>query len=247
MHEQVEIDIGPEHLARLDTIIDPVVVSELPTVLWSPHGHEEAVNSLPAHGRRDAPRHRRSARFDRNRCARARSCSRRPTSSTWRGCAPRRGASGWRRASTPRAGVPRWSRSAASTVRHREGSTRRGPAARRLAGLAPGLGGAPAARAIRRGAACRARATSTATRCRSRSRPVDQDARGLAGVTVAWDGGLLAVAGSREGGLCARESIERRGARVEGAGRLARARAESSAKECGRRCCAIPPTAPRSR
>jgi len=46
MHEQVEIDLGPEHLARLDTIIDPVIISELPTVLWSPHGHEDAVEAV---------------------------------------------------------------------------------------------------------------------------------------------------------------------------------------------------------
>ena len=46
IHEQVEIDIGPEHLEGLETIVDPVVVSELPTVLWSPHGHEEAVQAL---------------------------------------------------------------------------------------------------------------------------------------------------------------------------------------------------------
>ncbi|HEY8763526.1 MAG TPA: glucose-6-phosphate dehydrogenase assembly protein OpcA, partial [Solirubrobacteraceae bacterium] len=46
MVEQVEIDLGPEHLERLDTIIDPVVVSELSTVLWSPHGHENAVNAV---------------------------------------------------------------------------------------------------------------------------------------------------------------------------------------------------------
>lgn len=44
--EQVEIDIGPEHLKRLDTIVDPVIVSELPTMLWSPHGHKEAVDVL---------------------------------------------------------------------------------------------------------------------------------------------------------------------------------------------------------
>ena len=46
IREQVEIDMGPEHLSRLDTIIDPVLVSELPTVLWAPHGHEEAVATL---------------------------------------------------------------------------------------------------------------------------------------------------------------------------------------------------------
>ena len=46
MHEQVEIDMGPEHLAGIETIVDPVVASDLPTVLWSPHGHEQAVRAL---------------------------------------------------------------------------------------------------------------------------------------------------------------------------------------------------------
>lgn len=46
MHEQVEIDIGPSHLPALDTIVDPVLASELPTVLWSPHGHDQAVEVL---------------------------------------------------------------------------------------------------------------------------------------------------------------------------------------------------------
>ncbi|HZE05509.1 MAG TPA: glucose-6-phosphate dehydrogenase assembly protein OpcA [Solirubrobacteraceae bacterium] len=46
MREHVEIDMGPEHLAALQTIVDPIVVAELPTVLWSPHGHDEAVDAL---------------------------------------------------------------------------------------------------------------------------------------------------------------------------------------------------------
>jgi glucose-6-phosphate dehydrogenase assembly protein OpcA len=46
MHESVEIDLGPEHLRALATICDPVLVSELPTVLWSPHGHPEAVDAV---------------------------------------------------------------------------------------------------------------------------------------------------------------------------------------------------------
>ncbi|HYZ82585.1 MAG TPA: glucose-6-phosphate dehydrogenase assembly protein OpcA [Solirubrobacteraceae bacterium] len=46
MHEQVEIDLGPEHLTGLDTIIDPVVVSDLPTMIWCPHGHDEALQAL---------------------------------------------------------------------------------------------------------------------------------------------------------------------------------------------------------
>jgi len=46
IHEKVEIDMGPEHLSRLDAIVDPVLVAELQTMLWCPHGHEEAVRTL---------------------------------------------------------------------------------------------------------------------------------------------------------------------------------------------------------
>ena len=46
IHEKVEIDVGPEHLPRLDTIVDPVLAAELPTMLWSPHGFHDAVRVL---------------------------------------------------------------------------------------------------------------------------------------------------------------------------------------------------------
>jgi glucose-6-phosphate dehydrogenase assembly protein OpcA len=46
VHEEVEIDVGPQHLARLDTIVDPVLVNDLVTVVWSPHGHPEAIDAL---------------------------------------------------------------------------------------------------------------------------------------------------------------------------------------------------------
>jgi hypothetical protein len=38
--------MGPEHLTALATIVDPIVIAEIPTVLWSPHGHHEAVEAL---------------------------------------------------------------------------------------------------------------------------------------------------------------------------------------------------------
>jgi glucose-6-phosphate dehydrogenase assembly protein OpcA len=44
--ERVELDIGPRHLAKLDTIVDPLLVSDLATMVWAPHGHDEAVDSL---------------------------------------------------------------------------------------------------------------------------------------------------------------------------------------------------------
>ena len=45
-HEEVVVDVGPDHLPNLDTIVDPLVVPDLATVVWSPHGHEDAVNAV---------------------------------------------------------------------------------------------------------------------------------------------------------------------------------------------------------
>jgi glucose-6-phosphate dehydrogenase assembly protein OpcA len=44
--ERVEIDVGPGHLERLATIVDPLLVPDLATLVWSPHGHPEAVDAL---------------------------------------------------------------------------------------------------------------------------------------------------------------------------------------------------------
>ena len=46
VREHVEIDLGPQHLEALPTIVDPVLASGMPTIAWSPHGHDEAVRSL---------------------------------------------------------------------------------------------------------------------------------------------------------------------------------------------------------
>ncbi|MGH3993149.1 MAG: glucose-6-phosphate dehydrogenase assembly protein OpcA, partial [Pseudonocardiaceae bacterium] len=46
LHEQVVLDIGPRHLKHLETIIDPLVVTDLQTLVWSPHGHPEALDAL---------------------------------------------------------------------------------------------------------------------------------------------------------------------------------------------------------
>ena len=45
-HEDVILDVGPQHLPHLDTICDPLVVTDLATLVWAPHGHAEAVDSL---------------------------------------------------------------------------------------------------------------------------------------------------------------------------------------------------------
>jgi glucose-6-phosphate dehydrogenase assembly protein OpcA len=44
--EKVELLIGERHLAKLDTIVDPLLVSDLATMVWAPHGHPEAVDAL---------------------------------------------------------------------------------------------------------------------------------------------------------------------------------------------------------
>lgn len=44
--ERVILEVGPKHLPKLDTIVDPLVVTDLPTVAWSPHGHPEALDAL---------------------------------------------------------------------------------------------------------------------------------------------------------------------------------------------------------
>jgi glucose-6-phosphate dehydrogenase assembly protein OpcA len=46
MRELVLLDVGEKHLAKLDTIVDPLVVTDLPTLVWAPHGHPEAVDAL---------------------------------------------------------------------------------------------------------------------------------------------------------------------------------------------------------
>jgi hypothetical protein len=48
IHEKVEIEVGPEHLGRLDTIVDPVLASELPTALWWPYGGQRRLHRLLA-------------------------------------------------------------------------------------------------------------------------------------------------------------------------------------------------------
>jgi glucose-6-phosphate dehydrogenase assembly protein OpcA len=46
LHETVVIDLGAAHLDDLPTIADPLLVRDLPTLLWSPHGHADAVDAL---------------------------------------------------------------------------------------------------------------------------------------------------------------------------------------------------------
>jgi glucose-6-phosphate dehydrogenase assembly protein OpcA len=44
--ERVELTIGEGHLERLETIVDPLIVPDLVTLVWSPHGYDNAVDAL---------------------------------------------------------------------------------------------------------------------------------------------------------------------------------------------------------
>jgi glucose-6-phosphate dehydrogenase assembly protein OpcA len=46
LRETVVVEIGDRHLDDLATIADPLVVTDLPTLLWSPHGHYEIIDDL---------------------------------------------------------------------------------------------------------------------------------------------------------------------------------------------------------
>ena len=178
--ERVEVDVGPQLLDSLDTIVDPLLVSDLTTMVWAPHGHAEGVDALRRLANivlvdtQDEPEPRLRLR------ARRRPHALAPTWSTSRGCARRRGASGSRRRSTRRRCAPRCTRSSRSTVRHRAGLDRRGRALLRLAELAAGLAaGGARAQGRRRSPGTPARA---AARWRSSCGPEDD---GLARASAA--------------------------------------------------------------
>jgi glucose-6-phosphate dehydrogenase assembly protein OpcA len=48
LRETVIVQIGECHLDDLLTIADPLVVTDMPTLLWSPHGHPDVVETLLA-------------------------------------------------------------------------------------------------------------------------------------------------------------------------------------------------------
>src|SRR6516225_6396317 len=48
LRETVILQIGDRHLDDLLTIADPLVVTDMPTLLWSPHGHPDVVDTLLA-------------------------------------------------------------------------------------------------------------------------------------------------------------------------------------------------------
>jgi glucose-6-phosphate dehydrogenase assembly protein OpcA len=46
LRETIVVQCGERHLRHLDRIVDPLVVTDLLTCVWAPHGHPEGVDSL---------------------------------------------------------------------------------------------------------------------------------------------------------------------------------------------------------
>lgn len=203
MHEQVEIDMGPEHLSALKTIVDPVVVSELPTVVWSPHGHEEAVEALRGLidvmllDSDDLP----DADAALERAARELETAY-VVDLAWLRTTP------WRERLAASFDPP-WRRRAlatlqAFTVRHQATST---ASALLLAGwVSSRLGWERGALRSANGAGLRGRLRSAGeAEVEIGLEPFEQDVPGLAGVTVAWGEGCMLSLDRAQGGLRAKE------------------------------------------
>src|ERR1700712_270741 len=46
LRETIVVECGTRHLKHLDRIVDPLVVTDLLTCVWAPHGHNDGVDSL---------------------------------------------------------------------------------------------------------------------------------------------------------------------------------------------------------
>ena len=46
LRETIVMSVGETHLASLDSVVGPLVVPDLATIVWAPHGHPEAVDAL---------------------------------------------------------------------------------------------------------------------------------------------------------------------------------------------------------
>lgn len=46
LRETVVVDVGERHLPYAGTIVDAIVATDVPTMVWSPHGHPDAVDAL---------------------------------------------------------------------------------------------------------------------------------------------------------------------------------------------------------
>ena len=112
-HEEVLVEVGEGHLSKMDTIVDPLVVSDLATVVWAPHRHTQAVDSLLRLAQVILVD---SEQWPDPAFAAQRAASSRLGHMSWTspGCGRHPGVSGWRRPSIPPSGSGSCPRSARS-------------------------------------------------------------------------------------------------------------------------------------
>jgi hypothetical protein len=46
LRETAVLTVGDKHVPGLRSVVDPLVVTDIPTVVWAPHGHDDAVDAV---------------------------------------------------------------------------------------------------------------------------------------------------------------------------------------------------------
>jgi len=199
LREHVIVDVGERHLKRLDRIVDPLVITDLATAVWAPHGHDEAVDALCGVAQVvlrdsvDEPDTQRA--LDR---AAALSEHTYVVDLAWLRTTP------WRERIAASFDPPWWrghlGKLSAVTVRHHPDST---VAALLLFGwLASRLGWEPSALAAE-GVRLHGSARAKRGDVRLHTEPTEQGVRGLAGVTLQTADGMALSLDRGKGGLAA--------------------------------------------
>jgi glucose-6-phosphate dehydrogenase assembly protein OpcA len=197
VREHVLLELGEHHLPRLDRILDPLVITDLATAVWAPHGHDAGVDVLCGLAQvvlRDSlDEPNTHTALDR-----AAELSKRAyvVDLAWLRTTP------WRERIAASFDPPEWRghlrKLASVTVRHDPDSD---VAALLLLGwLATRLGWEPAA-LTSTGAGRHGRARARRGDVRLRTEPAEQGVRGLAGVTLETADGMALSLDRGRGGL----------------------------------------------
>ncbi|HEX8121891.1 MAG TPA: glucose-6-phosphate dehydrogenase assembly protein OpcA [Solirubrobacteraceae bacterium] len=200
VREHVLLELGEQHLERLDRILDPLVITDVATAVWAPHGHDVGVDALCGLAQVvlrdsvDEPDPHRAL-------DRAAELSERTyvVDLAWLRTTP------WRERIAATFDPPPWQghlrKISAVTIRHHPDST---VAALLLFGwLSSRLGWEPSALTAGDGA-LHGRARARRGDVRLRTEPTEQGVRGLAGVTLETADGMVLALDRGRGGLQAR-------------------------------------------
>ena len=199
LRETIVVTVGETHLDKLHSIVDPLVVTDLATVVWSPHGHPEAVDELL--GLSQSVLFDSVAEADEDEALeRAAQLAERAyvVDLAWLRTTP------WRERIAayfdPPAARPQLRRISAVTVRHGPGSDVAGLLL--LGWLSSRLGWKPSP-LVRHGCGRAGSASDGREDIKLELQPVDQDVPGLSGITVATTDGATFSLDRAPGGLAA--------------------------------------------